>query len=178
MPLTVAVRNTLLDGIDALATHASLHSAYSSTGTSELTGGTPAYARQPIAWSAAAAAVKSWSGAETFDVAAASTVAFVGLWSAITAGTFRGMFPLGGTGYKEVQCDVTGNLIISETHGFVADNRVVFLNGTPPTGLTEGTLYWVIATGLTADVFSVSPRKAALPSISRPMVVLTSWSAR
>ena len=29
MPLTVAVRNTLLDGIDALATHASLHSAYS-----------------------------------------------------------------------------------------------------------------------------------------------------
>ena len=66
------------------------------------------------------------------------------------------MFPLGGTGYKEVQCDVTGNLIISESHGFVANDKVVFLNGAPPTGLTEGTIYFVIATGLTADVFSVA----------------------
>lgn len=44
-------------------------------------------------------------------------------------------------------------------HGLAADNRVAFYpiaGSSLPTGVTEGTLYWVIATGLTADAFQVS----------------------
>lgn len=154
MPLTVATRNSLLDGLDALCTHGSLHSAWSSTGANELTGGSPAYARQPLGWSAAASANKSWSGAETFNVPAGATVAFVGLWSALSAGTFRGMFPVGSTGYKEIQVDVTNDKIISEAHGFADGDKIVFLNGTPPGGLTEGTIYFVRDS--TTDDFKVA----------------------
>jgi hypothetical protein len=154
--LIAAVRNSMLDQLDTLATHASLHTAYSASGANEVTGGSPAYARIARSWSAAASAAKAWAANAAFNVPAGTTVAFVGLWSALSAGTFRGMFPLGSTGYKEVQADVTGNLIVSENHGFVANDRVVFLGGTPPTGLTEGTIYFVISTGLTTDVFAVA----------------------
>jgi hypothetical protein len=55
--------------------------------------------------------------------------------------------------------DLTNNDIESPTHGLVADDRVVFeaLEGfTVPTGLTAGTVYFVIATGLADDIFRVS----------------------
>jgi len=55
--------------------------------------------------------------------------------------------------------DLTNNDIESPTHGFVADDRVVFEaleNFTVPTGITAGTLYFVIATGLADDIFRVS----------------------
>jgi hypothetical protein len=154
MTMTVATRNSLLDGIDALATHASLHTAWSTTGANEVSGGSPAYARQAIAWSAASAAVKSWAGSETFDVPAGSTICFVGLFSASTSGTFRGMFPLGSTGYKEIQVDVSTDVISSEGHGFSDTNQIVFLNGTAPGGLTEGTIYFV--RDATTDTFKVA----------------------
>lgn len=44
-------------------------------------------------------------------------------------------------------------------HGLTTNDRVAFypaFGSSLPTGVTEGTLYWVIATGLTADAFSVS----------------------
>lgn len=53
----------------------------------------------------------------------------------------------------------TGDLITSPAHGLVLDDRVVFeaIEGVAlPTGLVEGTRYWVIAGGLTADAFKVS----------------------
>lgn len=55
--------------------------------------------------------------------------------------------------------DVTNNDLRSPGHGFVADDRIVFeaIEGeAAPTGLTLGTLYFVIATGLTTDIFRVS----------------------
>lgn len=55
--------------------------------------------------------------------------------------------------------DLATNDIESPTHGFIADDRIVFEvleNFTVPTGLTAGTLYYVIATGLVDDMFRVS----------------------
>lgn len=55
--------------------------------------------------------------------------------------------------------DLTNNDIESPTHGLVADDRVTFLpveGLSLPTGLSQGTLYWVIATGLADDTFRVS----------------------
>ena len=93
--LTDATRNSMLDHLGTLITHVSLHTADpGATGTSEVTGGSPAYARKPITWAAAAALLKTSSAGVTFDVPGATTVTHLGYWSALTAGTFRGSRPL------------------------------------------------------------------------------------
>lgn len=73
-------------------THVSLHTAApGDTGANEVAGGSPAYARQPIAFNAPAGGVMddSTNGA-VFNVPAGTTVTHVGFWSAVTAGTFLG----------------------------------------------------------------------------------------
>lgn len=70
------------------AAYISLHTADpGTTGTSEVTGGSPAYARKAASWTAG-----STDGVVTvtvtFDVPTSTTVLYVGLWTAITAGTF------------------------------------------------------------------------------------------
>lgn len=55
--------------------------------------------------------------------------------------------------------DLTNNDITVPSHGYVADNRVVFyasMGATLPTGITEGTVYFVLATGLATDTFRIS----------------------
>jgi hypothetical protein len=84
--------DTILDALGA--TYASVHSGDpGATGTSnELTGGSPAYARKAISFAAAAARAKAVQATfPTFDIPAGSTVAYIGLWSAI-AGTYLGCF--------------------------------------------------------------------------------------
>lgn len=91
MPFTSATRDGMLNVLDTLATHASLHTADpGTTGASEVTGGSPAYARKAITWAAASGGSKTLTGTVTFDVPAATTVTHAGTWSAISAGTFRG----------------------------------------------------------------------------------------
>lgn len=147
--------NAMLDTEFALNDVMSLHSAFSLTGANELTGG--GYARQVITWAAAAARSKAASAAvPDFSVAAASTVAFVGVWN--SAGTvFRGMWPNGGA-EKTYQLDVvTNNRIYCEGHGMVDTNRVVFTGATVPGGLTAGTVYFVVGTtAADPDYFQVS----------------------
>jgi len=151
--ITDATIHTMLDAVTFDL--CSLHSAYSVTGANELTGGSPAYARKAITIAAAASRARAASSAPVFDVAAASTVAFIGLWT--NAGTvFRGMFANGGT-EKGFQVGVTGNTILCESHGLVDNDRVVFYGGTPPTGVTEGTHYYVITnTAGDPDTFQIS----------------------
>jgi hypothetical protein len=156
-------KNLMLDAMDeGISTgmkYGSLHSAYSTTGTNELTGGSPAYARKALVWAAASSGSKALAATlPTWDVPAASTVAWVGLWDALTTGTFLGMIPAGGGSLKvceALSADITANTINSKAHGYSAGQAVVFW-GTLPTGLTVGTIYYVIATGLTTDVFEVS----------------------
>lgn len=89
--LVNAAKNSMLDQLGTLAAYASLHTADPGTsGTSEVTGGSPAYARKAISWSAAATGSKTNSGSLTFDIPSSTTVAYIGYWSASSAGTFYG----------------------------------------------------------------------------------------
>lgn len=82
-----------------------------------------------------------------------------GIWSAATAGTLHGIGlldtdqPIFGTGHP------TGELVTAFAHGLQTDQRV-FVIAAPgaviPTGLSENVAYFVLAAGLTADVFALS----------------------
>jgi hypothetical protein len=84
---TATAKNNAVVGYTTPATHAALYSTVpgASAGT-ELTGGTPAYARKPITWAAAANGVQT--ATVTFDVKAGDTVLGAGLHTAITGGTY------------------------------------------------------------------------------------------
>jgi hypothetical protein len=163
---TDAAAQRMLDAMDETGggySHASLHTAYSATGTNELTGGSPAYARKAVTAPATSGRSKVFTPASAFDVPAGTTVAWVGRWSAITAGTFWGMAPAGGGARRQFNvsdaADVTANTIDSPAHGLTAGTQVVFWSSSGaalPAPLAEGTIYFVIAAGLTADVFEVS----------------------
>jgi hypothetical protein len=96
------------------------------------------------------------SGALNFTNMPAVTVVGVGVWDAASAGNalYTGM--LGGA-RDFFTATNTGDLFTSFGHGLVDDNRVVFeagFGGTLPTGITEGTIYWVVNDG--TDTFQVS----------------------
>ena len=87
----------------------------------------------------------------------------VGLYDAITAGNLTDVIPNDGTDpiiVMAMPADLATDLLSSPAHGLTTDNQVRFeafpgASGLP-TGLSENTTYWVIATGLTADQFKVS----------------------
>lgn len=92
--LTTAEKNALADNETSRLGFASLHSADpGATGLNELTGGSPAYARKAISWNAASGGVANASNQPVFDVPPGSTVAFIGYWSLVSGGTFRGSSP-------------------------------------------------------------------------------------
>lgn len=84
-------KNVMLDALGTNAIYGSLHSADpGGTGASELSGGSPAYARKSLSWAAASGGSKALQATfPTWDVPA-STVAYVGMWSAVTSGTYYG----------------------------------------------------------------------------------------
>lgn len=91
MALNDTAKNVMLDALTAVATWAACHDADpGTTGTNELAGGTPAYARKAITWSAASGANADSSNTPVFDIEGGDTVAWVGWWSAVTAGVFYG----------------------------------------------------------------------------------------
>ena len=114
MPLTDNAKNAMLNHLAGVAVFASLHTADpGTTGASEVTGGTPAYARKAITWNAAAAGNLDNNANPVFDVPAGTTVSWAGLWSAATAGTFYCSLNLvdetfGGQGtYTLTDADIT-----------------------------------------------------------------------
>ena len=139
-----------------------LHSADpGDTGASnELTGG--GYARQQTPFPGAAAGTLSNTGAITWSVPAGNVVAW-SVWDAVTAGVcyqtgwFNTATPVVGLGICRA-ADVTANDVQSTAHGLTTDDRVVFEvieQLTIPAGLVAGTLYFVLAAGLTTDAFRV-----------------------
>lgn len=91
MPLSNNGKHVMLDQLATVAVWASLHSGDpSTTGANEISGGSPAYARKAITWNAASGGALDNNANPVFDVPAGTTVAWVGLWSASTAGTFYG----------------------------------------------------------------------------------------
>jgi hypothetical protein len=160
--LSQAAKHVMLNALDesqaAGMKFASLHSAYSSTGINELTGGSPAYARKAAVWDPASVGAKATNGNIVFDVAGGSTIRFVGFWDAVTVGTFLGMTPNGG-GIPQafVVPDATADVLECVAHGFVNNDAVTVwaVPGDPlPTGLVEGTIYFVI--NVTTDDLQLS----------------------
>lgn len=95
MPLSTAGKNSAANGAASNVGYVSLHTADpGTTGASEVTGGTPAYARKAVAWSSAAGGVAAIAAGVTFDVPGATTISYVGLWSTATGGTYYGSAPL------------------------------------------------------------------------------------
>lgn len=84
---TVTQKNTLATAYGNAAAYAALYSTVpgSSAGT-ELSGGSPAYARKAITWGAASNGVIT--ATVTFDVPSGATVAGAGYHTALTGGTY------------------------------------------------------------------------------------------
>jgi hypothetical protein len=170
MPFNVTAQNAALDALDESAsqiTHVGVHTLTDpGTGTNanagEATGGSPAYARLAVTWGAAASAQKTNSGALLFDVPA-GTYGFFTYWNASTGNTnnFRGYAPFGGAsaikGFGVVDTTLTNDQILAPGHGMSDGDRVMVFNvfgGTLATGLTEGTVYFVVSSA--ANTFKVS----------------------
>ncbi len=151
--LTTFTRNAMLGGFPG--THVSAHTAYSATGTNEVTGGAPAYARKAVTYAAASAEGRTASTTPVFDIPAAATVRFIGMWDAVTAGNFLGMIANGGD-EREFSIDIaTENRVKLTAHGWAATQKIVFIGDTPPAPLVEGTVYFVAGT-VNANDFQVS----------------------
>jgi hypothetical protein len=91
MAFSTSGKNAMLDHLASIAVFASLHTADpADSGTNEVSGGSPAYARKAITWNAAASGSLDNNANPVFDVPAGMTVTHAGFWSAATAGTFYG----------------------------------------------------------------------------------------
>jgi hypothetical protein len=129
----------------------------------EATGGSPAYARIAATWGAAASLVKSNTNTFTFDVPA-GTYGFFTLWntSTLNSGTqYLGYIPFGGAsaikGFYSVDTTLTNDQLLSPGHGMSNGDRVMLFNvfgDALSTGLTEGTIYFVV--NVATDTFKVS----------------------
>lgn len=153
MPTTTTGKNKILDsGIPAI-THIGALTAF--TGT-EVAGG--AYARVAIAHAAAAAGIKDNSGLLTINIPLSTTVVGIAGYDAASAGnqlTYAGI----GSTVKGLATAATSDTITSNGHGLAADDRVFVWpvnSESLPTGLSASTLYFVRATGLTTDAFTLA----------------------
>lgn len=140
-------KNAMLDGLTV--THASLHTAHpGTTGASEVSGGS--YARKSIVVNVASGGARAQNAALVFDVPAC-TVRFVGYWNDTV---FVGSAPNGGATPKNFMAVHSSDLVYSASHGFADTDKVVFVMGTAPGGLTTGTTYYV--RDATTDSFKVA----------------------
>lgn len=154
--LNEVLRNTNLAAVATV--YLSLHTADpADTGGSEVVGGS--YARQAVAFDAPAAGVCVNSAAEEFASMPAVTVTHIGLWDDVAAGNLLWSGPIGGASFRAFSATNVGDLFTSAAHGYVDTDRVI-VTAEPtaglslPTGVVEGTLYYVVTA--TADTFQLS----------------------
>ncbi|MFI6883371.1 hypothetical protein [Streptosporangium canum] len=169
MPFNDLGKNKALDGLDESVSGAITHIGVGNltdpgTGTNyagtEATGGSPAYARQAVTWGAASAGQKSNSGALTFDVPAGS-YGFLLFFNASSGNTntYLGYAPINGStkGFFSVDTTLSNDQLFSVAHGLADGDRVQLFNvfsESLPTGLAEGTLYYVVSSA--TNTFKVS----------------------
>lgn len=146
--------------------YVSLHDTHPGEAGSQTTGETTygGYARQAVARSAA-----GWarSGSTTDNVAAITfpactsggpnTVFYVGLGSDLSGAGNLFQWGILGTN-KGAFVGLTTDTIYNPNHGLSVDDRVAFFaipGGSLPTGITEGTVYWV-KTAPDTDTITIS----------------------
>lgn len=153
--LIAAGRNALLTSGKGGFTHIGALTALSGT---EVAG-----ARQAVTWQSAgtpAAGQAGNNGAISIPIGAGETPIAVALFDASSAGNRLSLDPIGST-VKGVGSVVSaaGDTIQSNGHGLTTDDRVYFaavMGESLPAGISATTLYFVLASGLTADAFKVS----------------------
>ena len=156
MPLNDAGRNAV--GTSGKSGLPYLGALTALSGT-EVTGGS--YARQSVTFGAMAAGIATNSGALSVPIPAGTTVVALGLWDAVSAGNLLGVFPYGSAGQviDGIATVTAADVFTSTGHGLTTDDRVWFdqvFGETVPAGISTTTLYYVLASGLTADAFKVS----------------------
>lgn len=111
MAFTNATKETSALAATGLGNYLSLHTADpGTTGASEATGGSPAYARKQTTWSGGASDGVVTGSQVTFD-AAAGTYTYVGIWTAVTGGTFIGGLAAGSA----VTLSAQGQILVTPT---------------------------------------------------------------
>jgi hypothetical protein len=163
MSVTDAFRNTALDAVGTAVTHVGL----ADRTLTELTGGTPAYARKTVAWNAAATGQKTQNGALVFDAPAGVEACFAILRTAITAGTDYGYLPLGGFSPMAASFLQATDVFTKAAHGLVNTNQVVVFDiqgAGLAAGFTEGTIYYVVAAATDTFQLSLTSGGAAITS--------------
>lgn len=166
--LTDNLKNALLNsaatnGLVTSGTHLALFTAFPPIiGTNEVTGGSPAYARKAITFTANAAAgsISPSTGlSATFDVPAI-TVRAVGVVTALTAGSLLCWSPAGASARRAFTVDDTAaDTFESPAHGLANGDQVLVWPtigaGLPTgTGIAEDTTLWVVSA--TTDDFQLS----------------------
>lgn len=156
MPYTTAGRNALLTSGKGGVTHVG---AVTDIAGTEVAGGS--YARQAVTWGAAASGAATNTGALTIPIPAGSTPVALAYYDALSAGNLLGVFPYGSAGQvvDGVATVTAADTFTSNVHGLAADDRVfvaAVAGETLPTGLSASTLYFVRATGLTSDTFTLA----------------------
>jgi len=88
VPYAVAAKNAMLDELGTLVTHLSAHTANpGSTGASECSGSV----RGAVTWSGASGGSKTQSSSVSItNIDPGDTVTHVGMWGALSGGTFYG----------------------------------------------------------------------------------------
>lgn len=114
MAKTTALLNTLASAYAGAGDYLSLHTADpGTTGTSEATGGSPAYARKQTTWGSPSGGAITGSSV-TFDVPA-GTYTHWGRWTAVTGGTFRDGGALSSSVTLSAQGQVVAPITYTET---------------------------------------------------------------
>lgn len=156
MPFVDAAKNTMLDAltINLLSLHTD-HPGGSGT-SNEVSGGSPAYARQAAVMNAASGGQRSLNADVAFDVPAGD-VAVIGFWNS-TGPVFHGWAPNGAASNnpQAAYAEATADTINLDGHGLSDDQRVFVmpLADALPGGLSATTLYYVV--GSTASTFQLS----------------------
>lgn len=89
MSLNDTSKNLMLEALAAVASHVSAHDLDpGTTGANELT--TSPYARETISWNTASGGALDSSTQPVIEIASGDGVYHIGLWSALTVGTFYG----------------------------------------------------------------------------------------
>jgi hypothetical protein len=157
VPLVTLSQDYALDQLGSnKLLYASLHTAYSGTGTNEVSGG--GYARQAATWSSAAGSSKALTTTlPSFSVPASTTVEFVGFWDAVSSGNFQGMFPNGGASAYTFSAPGSTSTFLAPGSGYSNTQQVVIFataGATLPGGFTAGTIYYVVSAS--SDSFKLS----------------------
>jgi len=149
--LVAAAKNAAADAVAALIAYLSLADGPASTDELAVT-------RQGVAWTGADNGIAPMTGTEAFaDVPADSDVAFVQFWSADEDGTYYGCVPAGSVAPVPFTAEADTDVFTADEHGLTDTQTVVVfdtLGAVLPTGLTEGTIYFV--RDATTDTFKLA----------------------